>query len=85
MLSARSRPVERLQHWPETARPDLADGTGSQARFSQPVALVVNGDDNIYVADFGNNTISARITPGGQVTTLAGDPQEGLFCRWHRQ
>ena len=35
-----------------------AIGTGSAARFSNPAGLAVDGDGNIYVADFYFNTIS---------------------------
>ena len=34
-----------------------ADGTGSTARFSNPNGVAVDGDGNLYVADFYFNTI----------------------------
>src|ERR1043165_6892144 len=34
-----------------------ADGAGSAARFSNPAGLAVDGDGNVYVADFYFNTI----------------------------
>ena len=47
------------------------DGNGGVARFSGPRAVACDGDGNVYVADSGNDTIR-RITPAGDVTTLAG-------------
>jgi DNA-binding beta-propeller fold protein YncE len=52
------------------------DGTGSAARFNRPQGVAVDTTGTVYVADSGNNTIR-QITPGGVVTTLAG--QAGAF------
>ncbi len=50
-----------------------SDGAGSGARLNYPFGLATDPAGNIYVADFGNSAIR-KITPGGSVTTLAGNP-----------
>ena len=50
------------------------DGTNSIARFYGPAGVAADGAGNIYVADYGNNTIR-RIVPVGTnwvVSTIAG-------------
>jgi sugar lactone lactonase YvrE len=49
-----------------------ADGTGSAARFYQPFGVAVDSAGTVYVADTYNHTIR-KVTPGGVVTTLAGN------------
>ena len=53
--------------------PGSGDGTGAAARFSNVNGMAFDASDNLYVADWGNQTIR-RITPAGVVTTLAGRP-----------
>jgi sugar lactone lactonase YvrE len=55
-------------------QPGSADGTNGAARFNGPNDVVLDSADNLYVADFNNNTIR-KVTPIGTnwvVTTLAG-------------
>ncbi len=40
-----------------------ADGTGSAARFGFPTGIAVDGAGNLYVADFGNDTIRKLSIP----------------------
>jgi DNA-binding beta-propeller fold protein YncE len=53
------------------------DGTGNAALFNRPTGVAVDtAGANVYVADYLNSTIR-RVTSGGVVTTLAGNP--GVF------
>lgn len=53
--------------------PGGADGSFADARFRFPSGIAVDGSGNVYVADTGNNAIR-RISPSGNVSTLAGRP-----------
>lgn len=50
-----------------------ADGQGSAAQFDIPRGIATDSMGNIYVADSYNDAIR-KITPGGLVSTLAGNP-----------
>ncbi|MFN8672121.1 MAG: hypothetical protein U0457_08605 [Candidatus Sericytochromatia bacterium] len=47
----------------------LKDGKSTEASFDYPSSLSIDGNDNIYVADTGNNAIR-KITPNGVVSTF---------------
>ena len=51
--------------------PGNADGVGAAARFASPSGIVADRAGTLYVADPPASTVR-KITPSGQVTTLAG-------------
>jgi sugar lactone lactonase YvrE len=53
-----------------------SDGTGSEARFNQPLGVAADSAGNIYVADTFNHALR-KINPDGVVATLAGLPGVG--------
>ncbi|SDK02004.1 NHL repeat-containing protein [Catalinimonas alkaloidigena] len=55
----------------------FADGTGQAATFNQPVSLCLAQDGTLYVADGGNHSLR-KITPDGEVSTLAGSGDAGF-------
>ncbi len=50
----------------------MANGPGSIATFNAPEGVATDSAGNVYVADNGNQMIR-KITPGGMVSTLAGE------------
>jgi streptogramin lyase len=54
-----------------TAGGGYLDGNGTNARFSYPRGVAVDSTGIVYVSDNGNHVIR-RITPSGEVSTLAG-------------
>lgn len=55
-----------------------ADGKGPAARFSSTLGIDVAADGTIYVADYWSHTIR-KVSPTGEVTTLAGKPNVGGY------
>jgi len=51
--------------------PSVKDGIGNYARFYNPNRMAIDSTGNIYVAEQDTNIIR-KITPSGQVSTLAG-------------
>ncbi len=49
------------------------DGVGSAARFTRPAGLAVDAAGNIYIGQSHSGSVGAirKVTPGGEVTTLA--------------
>ncbi|MCF6169153.1 MAG: IPT/TIG domain-containing protein [Lutibacter sp.] len=54
----------------------FADGIGVDAQFNRPTGLTIDSQDNIYITDINNHRIR-KITPNGEVTTLAGNDTSG--------
>ncbi len=56
--------------------PAYADGKGLKTHFREPISVAVDQSGIVYVADSGNNAIR-KITPHGDVSTLAGGSRPG--------
>ena len=58
------------------------DGKSSEATFSYPTGVVLDKDENLFVSDY---FIIRKVTPDGEVKTIAGGSENGLrflvfFC-----
>ena len=51
-------------------------GPATSAELFEPYGVVVDGAGNLYIADTINNSIR-KVTPGGTITTVAGDGTYG--------
>ena len=66
----------------------MVDGPAAHARFNRPLDVAVDAAGKVYVADTHNHRI--RVISAGQVSTLAGNGQEGCAdgpadsARFHR-
>ncbi len=51
--------------------PGFSDGRGRLSHLREPISVAVAEDGTVYIADSGNNAIR-KVTPDGEVLTLAG-------------
>lgn len=56
----------------------FSDGFGTAAMFNHPISVAVDPQGNVFVADSDNHRIR-KITPGGFVSTFAGNGSPGLL------
>jgi len=54
-----------------SGEPGFKDGVGGQAQFNFPDGITIDKQGNLFVSDASNYRIR-EITPGGQVSTIAG-------------
>ena len=66
------------------------NATGTSAKFNNPRGITTDGT-NLYVAEYGNNSIRKIVIDNGTVTTLAGtgsqgneDTAPGISARFYR-
>jgi streptogramin lyase len=59
-----------------TTSAGFLDGPGTSARFNGPIAIAVDNEMNVYVADNNNHSIR-KIDPSGFVSTIAGTGATG--------
>lgn len=70
-------PSIEISTYAGTGEVGFTDGRAENARFFDPAGLELSDDGTLYIADYGNHSIRA-ITPGGEVTTMAGNGIPGL-------
>ena len=52
-------------------------GPATSARLNAPIGIAVDGQGNVYIADF-NNARVRKVNPGGTITTFAGTGVPGF-------
>lgn len=79
LIYRRSKPVPTPTGWRAfvttlagDSSPLVRDANSTSAAFSDPFGIAVGSDGTVYVADAGESNRIRKITPDGNVTTLAG-------------
>ena len=52
-------------------------GPAASAQLNGPVAVAVDGNGNLFIAEYGNDRVR-RVSPDGIITTVAGDGTRGF-------
>nr|WP_319511672.1 NHL repeat-containing protein [uncultured Draconibacterium sp.] len=73
---SRVTPDGKVQVFAGTEKPGAADGKLKSAEFNSPSGVCFDKNGNLYVAGFGGQNVR-RISPNGEVTTIAGTGEEG--------
>ena len=60
-----------------SSEPGFKDGEGDEARFNGISGLALERDGSVLVCDRDNHSVR-RVSPHGQVTTVAGNGEEGF-------
>ncbi len=60
-------------------KPGYKDGNGTEAKLNNPNGLAVDQNENIYIADTGNNCIR-MLDKNGNLTTIVGKPNQAGFA-----
>lgn len=61
-----------------SGKPGYLDGNGSAAQFHSPRQLILDSNDDMYIADSENNVIR-KVTPDGKVSTVIGQAGEAGY------
>lgn len=62
----------------DLGRSGHADGRGTESQFNNPRQLVLDEEENLYVADSNNHCIR-KITTEGVVSTVIGNPEKSGY------
>lgn len=61
-----------------SGKPGYLDGEGSSAMFNEPRQLILDENDDMYIADTNNHVIR-KVSSDGKVSTVIGQPGEAGY------